>query len=71
MDSSSGMSYLQNQIQHKKLEHDSENCFSVQWLNAPLIVGIESFIKLTTLIMTLMANWGPAQRNSFHWLFML
>jgi len=29
MDSSTGINYLQNQIQHKKRGCDSENCFSV------------------------------------------
>jgi len=35
MDFSTVMSYLQNQIQHKKLGQVSENHFSVQGLNQP------------------------------------
>jgi len=34
MDFSIGMSYLQNQIQRKKLELDDDNRFSVQGLNS-------------------------------------
>jgi len=35
IDFSTGMSYLQNQIQHKKLVQDCENRFSVQGPNSP------------------------------------
>jgi len=34
MDSSSGISYLQNQIQPKELGYESEHCFSVHHLNS-------------------------------------
>jgi len=37
-DSSTGMSYLQNLIQHKKLVYGSENHYSMQGLNSPQFV---------------------------------
>jgi len=42
MDLSTDMSYWRNQMQHKKLRYDSENRFSVQGLNSPLIVFKDS-----------------------------
>jgi len=47
VDSSTGMGYLQNPIQHKKIGQDCENRFSEQGLNAGHAVGREKPFPLS------------------------
>jgi len=73
------MSYLKNQIQHKNKHIGKWKPFSVKGLNSPLFCIASSrklqnitshAIRVTSpfaLSIQTTANWGPAQRNGFHY----
>jgi len=79
VDSSTGISYIQNQIQYIKLEYDSDTRFSVQCLKTVFkvakiehtdahAIGPKNLNpKFLQLSMQFPVNSGPAHRKGFHY----